>query len=296
MVELDARRYAQNIYGVTMKISELLREDDAAKPKAPKPGASRLPHAASIDDEPQDDGEDGDSEDRDVPVNAEREFKQDAVSVGDGIYALSAWVYPDAWTGNGYSDMLMHRITTLADELDADIGDYAGIDDQTIERDRGLEVVFYNSHTQMMFRLSASASQGSVEFTPTLMDLQQSGMITNAQLPKLKNIERTVQTWCDAVPERTAVRGARGRPNTPQWRRSESAVTKLFSFVDPGVGGDDEMYDPESSSFWEKTSFREPSPENKKAGDDYIAALLAQIDKEDAEAKKKSGPGRDKRK
>lgn len=279
-----------------MKISELLREAAEEPKKKPKPSA--LPRAASIDDTPQDrDENDEQEDDKDVDTDAAREFEQDAVSVGDGIYALSAWVYPDAWTGDGYSDMLMHRITTLADELDADIGDYEGINDQTIADDRGLEIVLYNSHTDTMFRLSASGSRGTVEFTPTLVDLQQGGMITNAQMPKLKNIERTVRAWCDAVPERAAVRSARGRPNTSTWRRAEDAVTKLFGFVDPGIG-DDESSDPESSEFWSKTSHREPSPEDKKADDDFMAALMARKRAEMAAktAQKDAGPGRDKRK
>lgn len=283
-----------------MKISELLNEAEQPKKKSgvtpPQPATqSKLPRARSIDDEPHDDeqGDDG-SEDS---VDAEREFKQDAVGIGDGIYALSAWVYPDAWRGSGYSDMLMHRITTLAHELDADIGDYEGINDQTIADDRALEIVFYNEQTQTMFRLSASGSRGSgsVEFTPSLVDLQQGGMITNAQMPRLRSIEATVSKWCDAVPEEAAVDDAGGRPNTRAWRSAEDAVTKLFSFDAGDVGGDDAASDPDSAEFWSGSDvYQEPSPEGKKAGDEYMAQLLAKK-RAEREAKKTSGPGREKR-
>lgn len=284
-----------------MKITELLESIRAARiveaPQPPRRGSAlpTAPRAASIDDV-EDDGEDDEG-----PLDSEREFKTDAVSIGESIYALSAWVYPEAWSGDGYSDMLMHRITSLANELDADIGDYEGINEQSIADDRRLEIVFYNELTKMMFRLSASGAQGSgsVEFTPSLADLQHSGMVTNVQLPKLRNIENIVRAWCDAVPESAEVDDAGGRPNTRSWKRAEDAVTKLFAFTDPGIGGDDAASDPDSSEFWSGSNvYQEPSPEGKKRGEEFMqkwreemrAKMVAKA------AKKNAGPGRDKRK
>jgi hypothetical protein len=274
-----------------MKISELLREGEE-DPKRRK-SSSALPGAPSIDDEPVD-------VERDDDGNAAGEFKQDAVAIGGGIYALSAWTYPEAWTGGGSSDILMHRITTLADDLGADIGDYESTDDDAVSNGRRLEVVFYNEQTHSMFRLSASGSDGTVQFIPALADLQQSGELTGSQIAKIRSIEATVQRWCDAVPEEAAVRDARGRPNTRSWRSAEDKVTGLFDFSAADVAGDDELSDPNSSAFWRGLNTRPKlSPEIQAKSDEFMKQLIArkraEIEAKKA-AEKSAGAGRGRRK
>jgi hypothetical protein len=252
-----------------MKISELLTENQ--QPKQPK---SALPTAASINDAPEeleyDDEVDG--QDEEETVNSERDFMDKASALGGGMYALSAWSYPDAWLGGGYSDMNMHTIATLADETQSDLGDYESLSDSEISDGRRLEVVIYNQQTQVVFRLSASGMEGggSVHFNPDLTTLQQTGSVTNPQMSKLKNLETLVRTWCDSVPEDVGT----GEPSDRRWAAAEKKVLGLFNFG--GFSGGDEEGDTDSSDFWAKTdAHRQLEPEHQKNVDDVMAKIMA---------------------
>jgi hypothetical protein len=84
-----------------MKISELLQENEL-----PRPG-SKLPSAASLDDEPQDelDGEVDDTEKKidDNQLEAIDNFKSVAKDLGHGLYAVA--IFPDAWSPDSYSEV-----------------------------------------------------------------------------------------------------------------------------------------------------------------------------------------------
>jgi hypothetical protein len=69
-----------------MKISELLQENEL-----PRPG-SKLPSAASLDDEPEELELDGEEDHSDKDELVEK-FKSHAGIMGDELYALSAWDY-----------------------------------------------------------------------------------------------------------------------------------------------------------------------------------------------------------
>lgn len=260
-----------------MKITELLETRIPKKFSMPSAKeASQLPSAPSLNDEPSavdgpGDAEVADSEENQVDENAVSDFKQDGISIGGGIYALSAWVYPDAWSGGGYSDILMHRISALGSELGVDLSDYEHLNDQDMADGRRLEVVFFNEQTDTMFRLSASGDSATVEFSPSLMDLQQNGSVTNAQMSGLKRIEAVVNAWVQAVPEDWSE-----EPADRRWEAAERKVAKLFAFSAPDV--DDGDYDMDSDQFWSKVdTHREPEPEAKAAGDKLRAERMARL-------------------
>jgi hypothetical protein len=267
-----------------MRISELLKENELNGPQVKQP-ASNLPSAASIDDQPQEfDGEVDDTEDENV--DSEREFKESAANLGDGLFALSAWSYPDAWTGGGYSDMRMHAIAALADETGSDLGDYEHITDQHIVDERRLEVAVYNQQTQVVFRLSAAAATEEIEFMPDLTTLQQTGSVTNSQMSKLKQIEATVRTWVGAVPEEFE-----GSPTDRRWAAAEKKVTGLFAFGGgtSGSGDHPEQNDPNHPEFGANSDVY--SAGDKQAGDEFMAKLIAQK-RAEREAKATGGAGR----
>lgn len=267
-----------------MKITELLEGRIPRKywqphSRSSTTEASNLPSAPSLNDEPQDelDGEEADDEEATVDGNAVGDFKQDAVSIGGGIQALSAWVYPEAWSGGGYSDILMHRITSLADELGVDLGDYSHLNDQDMADGRRLEIVFFNEQTDTLFRLSASGNDGRVEWSPGLSDLQADGSVTNAQMAALKRIEAAVGAWVAAVPEDWM-----DEPRDRRWEAAERKVVKLFSFQAPDVDGDDgddpSESDPDHPNFWQGVDTRQDArapDEAKKSMDDLIARAQA---------------------
>lgn len=252
-----------------MKIRELL---EAVEPKK-----SNLPSAPSLNDEPsavdgpQDDSQnDTDDSQNDTDENAVAQFKQDGVSIGGGIFALSAWAYPAAWSGGGYSDTRMHTITTLARELGIDVGDYEYLNDQDMTDGRRLEIIFFNEQTDAMFRLSASGDSGVVEFSPSLADLQADGSVTNAQMRAVKKIEGSVKAWVDAVPENWA-----DEPRDRRWQAAERKVVGLFDFGSGGdVGGDDpSMSDPHHPNFWDGLDTRGGGDEEADAR--YMEELRA---------------------
>lgn len=258
-----------------MKISELLETRIPKKffmPNAKE--ASQLPSAPSLNDEPSavdgpGDAEVDDSEENQVDGNAVSSFKQDGISIGGGIFALSAWTYPDAWSGGGYSDTRMHTITTLARELGIDVGDYEYLNDQDMADGRRLEVVFFNEQTDTMFRLSASGDSGRIEFSPNLADLQRDGSITNAQMSAVKKIEGTVAAWVQSVPEDWM-----DEPRDRRWKAAERKVVGLFDFG----GGDDfgdepEKSDPNHPSFWDGLDTRSGGDEEADAR--YMEELRA---------------------
>jgi hypothetical protein len=258
-----------------MKISELLEGRIPRKYWQPHANeASQLPSAPSLNDEPsavdgnEDEFNDQDQEDV-VDENAVRDFKQDGISIGGGIHALSAWTYPAAWSGGGYSDTRMHHITTLARELGADT---AGIDhtgEQTMADDRRIEVAFFNEQTDTFFVMVASGASGEVEFFPDLSELQSSGGVTNAQMPTVKNIEQKVAAWAKTVPD-----GFEDVEPSGRWARTEAEVVKLFRMND--ASPDSEVDDPSHPSFWRGTNTRKPpSEEGKKRGEAGMAALMA---------------------
>jgi len=274
-----------------MKISELLREAQEQPRKKSAGPASQLPtapRAASIDDVDSDGDEEGDG---DTHGDSKHEFKSRAIGIGDGIYALSAWSYPDAWSGGGYSDMRMNAISALAADMDVQLGDYEHLSDHDMTDDRRLEVIFLNDQTDALFRLHASGANGTLEFSPSLADLQRNGMVTNAQMTKLKKIETTVRAWLNAVPEDWA-----DEPHDRRWHSAERKVVKLFDFGGDDVDGDD---DP---------SFSDPNHPNSRIGvDPYergdveaaAAARARTIERMKARKAAKlagtQGPGRDKR-
>jgi hypothetical protein len=276
-----------------MLISELLLENELPKHPHNKP-TSALPTAASLNDEPEeldlDDEVDSDDELEDENVNSEHDFKSNAVALGGGLYALSAWSYPDAWLGGGYSDMNMHRITSLADETDSDLGDYEHITDQDMADGRRLEVAIYNQQTQVVFRLSASAANEAVDFMPDLGSLQQTGSVTNAQMSKLKNLETIVQTWCKSVPEEFE-----GRPTERRWATAEKKITSLFDFGGGSFSGDDdhpERNDPNHPEFGANSDVYNKGDE--EAGAAAMAKIIARR-KAEKLANSSGGAGRGKR-
>jgi len=265
-----------------MKITELLETRIPKKffmPNAKE--ASQLPSAPSLNDEPSavdgpGDAEVADSEENQVDENAVGDFKQDGISIGGGIYALSAWVYPDAWSGGGYSDILMNRISALAGELGVDLGDYEHLNDQEMADGRRLEVVFFNEQTNTMFRLSVSGSENKVEFTPSLTDLQSDGRVTNGQMSGLKRIEAVVTAWVQSVPEDWM-----DEPRDRRWQAAERKVVKLFTFSAPDVDGDDpSQSDPDHPDFWQGIDTRDPGDE--EAGKAGMARLIAKAKAEKA--------------
>jgi len=266
-----------------MKISELLETRIPKKffmPNAKE--ASQLPSAPSLNDEPSavdgpGDAEVDDSEENTVDENAVSQFKSAASSLGSGLFVLSPWDYPAAWSGETADDGRMHSAVVLAGDLGFDISSIENLSDQAVADGRRIDAVFLNGQTDTMFTLQASGASGDVQWTPSLSDLQTSGGVTNPQLTKLKKIEAALVAWTDAVPS-----GFEGERATGAWKRAEVAVLKALSLLN--VGGsvpDGGANDPAHPDFWRSgvTANAKGTPERqaraKANSDKWIADFMA---------------------
>jgi hypothetical protein len=301
-----------------MKISELLgavraineaKQRDAKIPPTKK-SASRLKSAPSINDAPGDVDNTDTTDDTDDTDNTDEgsatEFKNSAKSIGNDLYVMTAWQYPDAWASGGSeaNDLALHTINNLADALGpdrADVSSYNDLNGRYVQNHRSIDLVVYNAATDSMFQISGSGVDGpnSWEVIPDVASMTGAGLLKPGQARSLDVIKRAFENWSNSLPGDIDTRGRELMPDRynsrdAAWRKAEEKLVKMVGVDLPGY---DDGGDPGDPDFWRGVDTNPPvSPEAQKASDDHKQKVLQKMLARKAEMAKKDSAPRAKRK
>lgn len=292
-----------------MKISELWQAINEAQDKkqglhasSKSANRSKLSSAASLNDPV--DSEDNEEDGEDDNLDAVTEFKRSAKFMGDKLYIMTSWQYPDAWStgGSGENDLAKHTINNLADSLgsdNADISSYNDISDKYVQDHRSIDLVVYNDDSGSMFQISGSALDGadSFEVIPSVDQMRSAGLLKPNQIKIINVIKDAFTAWCNSLPEDMYRREGDNLPNKRKsgdraWAKAEARIIELVGVKLPGFEGDSDPGDPD---FWRGVNTNQKSTVDQKLRDEHMDAMIKRaLAKKAALANKDNSP-RDKR-
>jgi hypothetical protein len=252
-----------------MKISELLGSvrtanlREAPEQHKPKHHGSRLPHApraASIDDEPGDDGEQDGGESSELDSAVEK-FRQHGSQFGPDLYSFSSIDYGDEWSARNASSLAQKLGGVDLAGLDSAIDDMRSASG----RDGGMTFIILNGRS------------GEVVSAGFGMDAISDGIVMDT----LEDDQQGIVDRINAANVKYMNAGGGGDDETSRNFQIREHILALLKYDDQSVKSDRAPLD------W---GLKGPTADTLK-----IMAADARARREARKLKKQSGPGREKR-
>jgi hypothetical protein len=157
---------------------------------------SRLPSAASDNDEPEDDIDIEDEEDspEDIDPDVIDNLKRYAGDMGGDLYSITVYNTEDDFAG---IQQINDVVGALEDLNSPVVTKYLDQSDYDIDNNKVITAIIYNDRNQKCFVFNAAKDGGGVE--PGISELLSNDMIDDDQANILKKIERTGKRYTDLL-------------------------------------------------------------------------------------------------